>query len=745
MISNLINTQCRILVVDSSGPVRQLMSDTLRKVRNFEVIESRSKVNDALEYLEADVADWLLLPLAADQPVNALHILKLCTETPSLRHTRISLFLSEEEYFVLPKAFELGCLSYHTKPFTKDTLTAELTNLFSVLEAQQSNETLLSAHYLRQHLIKNKEYAAISELQKALLTLLPGDIQTLLHLAEPQFHLGNQELARKTLRQVKLLDENLKEQVEKIAKNLFPNDPLDASAADIDDNINVTGANRAIIIDPDEASAKAVEEVLKSLGCPNIKHFSDGQVAWDYLEKNPEPELIFMEWRIPKLSGPSIIQRIRHHGFYNASIFIISSLIKTEDAPLLKEIGIANTIEKPLVRERFIPSLLHTIRQERLPTEQAVLERKINMLLNSDKIAEAEPLKIQILNDKSVPTGRKRLIEATFSLAKKDYDSARDAAFDALKLLGEQIEVLNVLGKTLMRLNNFESALKCFKKAQNISPNNIERLCLIAESETELDNEKGTATALARASEVDSGSAAVGEAAVRAAAKKIMSSFENIKNIVSYMNNMAVSLARSEKYEESIDLYSKTAESVPDDLKDLQAIVGYNTALVKIRSGNLKGALVNLEVVEKISDSNISRKSTILAEKLRLAIKTGGKVKLRVNKPKEGVSSQEVADQNANVKGPEVSASANSTSPSGPAETASDTVSSKTEFKISAENQANQMLAMVDVKRGDFCCFMIYTSSSPPNKGLAPLLEKIPVYKPRDTITRKNQFNGTAR
>jgi len=739
MVSNLTSAQCRILVVDPSGPVRQLMSDTLRKVRNFDSIESRSSINDALEYLEADVADWLLLPLSADQPVNALHILKLCTETPSLRHTRVSLFVNEEEYFVLPKAFELGCLSYHTKPFTKDTLTSDLTELFTVFDSHQANETLISAHYLRQHLTKNKDYAAIAELQKALLTLIPGDIKTLLYLAEPQFHLGHPEMARKTLRQVKLLDDNLKEQVDQVAKSLFPDEALDPSAEDITGTINIIDTDNAIIIDPDEASATAVEEVLKSLGCANIQRFSDGQSAWDYLEKNPEPELIFMEWRIPKVSGPSIIQRIRLHGFYSVPIFIISSLIKTEDTPLLKEIGIANTMEKPLVRERFIPTLLHTIRQERRPTEHAVLERKFHMLLNGDQISEAEPLRLQILNDKSIPTGRKRLIEAAFSLAKKDYDSARESAFDALKLLGEQIEVLNVLGKTLMRLNNFEAALKCFKKAQDLSPNNIERLCLIAESESELGNEKGTADALAQASAVDSGSAAVAQAAVKAAAKKIMSSFENIKNIVSYMNNMAVSLARSEKYEESIELYNKTAESIPEDRKDLQAIVGYNTALAKIRSGDLKGALVNLEIVEKIKDSKLSEKSTLLAEKLRLATETGAKVKLRSSKPKEDASPQAAADKNASVQNPDGQQSADSTA------TTETPAVSKTEFKLRAENQAKQMIAMVDVKRGDVCCFMIYSSPNPPTSGLAPLLEKVPVYKPRDTITRKKAFTGTAR
>ena len=130
---------------------------------------------------------------------------------------------------------------------------------------------------------------------------------------------------------------------------------------------------------------------------------------------------------------------------------------------------------------------------------------------------------------------------------------------------------------------------------------------------------------------------------------------------------------------------------------------------------------------------------------MRLAIETGAKVKLRSSKPKEDASTQAAADKNAGVKN---STEQNTPNPIATADASGTTPNAavgKTEFKLTAENQAKQMLAMVDVKRGDVCCFMIYSSPNPPHAKLAPLLEKVPVYKPRDTITRKKSFTGTAR
>ena len=85
------------MVVDPSGPVRQLISDTIRTSLGFETVQGRPSIQDMLQSLESESVDWVVLSLAADQPANAMHFLKLCLEHPELRQVRVSLCVEEEE------------------------------------------------------------------------------------------------------------------------------------------------------------------------------------------------------------------------------------------------------------------------------------------------------------------------------------------------------------------------------------------------------------------------------------------------------------------------------------------------------------------------------------------------------------------------------------------------------------------------------------------------------------------------
>jgi len=56
-MSNLQNKKCKIIVVDPSGPVRQMLSETIRQAMGFANIESMSNISDVLQFLEVDKAD----------------------------------------------------------------------------------------------------------------------------------------------------------------------------------------------------------------------------------------------------------------------------------------------------------------------------------------------------------------------------------------------------------------------------------------------------------------------------------------------------------------------------------------------------------------------------------------------------------------------------------------------------------------------------------------------------------------
>jgi CheY-like chemotaxis protein len=734
MPSCLENKASKVVVVDPSGPVRQLLVETVRSGLGMASVEGKATIADALQHLEIEHADWLIVPLLADQPANALHLLQIITEHPDLKHVRVSLMVEDSERYVLPAAYELGLLSHHRRPFTKDSLAEELKSLTSKLEENKFNEAETAAGYLRSYLTEAKAHDAQVELEKGLLDVYPGKPEILINLAAPQYHLGKQEAAKQTLAQVAMLDEKLTDQAKDVGKSLFGADFALPTQVDGGGGISILGAKSAIVIDSDDTVSTAVEETLKKLGVASIAKFSDGESAFAHIEKNPEPDLIIMEWRIPKLSGPLLIQRIRHHNFLNVPVVILSSLLKPDDMPLVREMSVAGILAKPINKDLFVPNLIWTMQQERLPTEHQVMERKIGQLLAAGRKDEANPMRATFLADPNVPMARKRVVEAKFAFANQEYQLARDAAIESLKLAGDSIIVLNLLGKTFMHLKDPVSALKCFKKAQDLSPQNIERLCEIAEVQTELGDKKGAEATMEKAVDLDPDSKVVEEAAVKNAiargdvstAQKLMGQMDSLNDLVAYMNNKAVAYAKCGHTDEATELYRKTVQSIPEARQDTRIIVQYNLALGMARAGKIEDAAEELRAViataKKLKNVKISKKAQALKERIDAAIAKGTEFKLKEDAP-SAPKAESAKDGKDDKGGADKGRGADSTT------------------QLSSDDDHKRLMAQVEATRGDICCYLIFNNPSKDAR-VDSLLAKPPRFTRRDAIAREESMGA---
>ena len=114
-------------------------------------------------------------------------------------------------------------------------------------------------------------------------------------------------------------------------------------------------------------------------------------------------------------------------------------------------------------------------------------------------------------------------------------------------------------------------------------------------------------------------------------AKKMMGELKAIENVVAYMNNQAVAMARCGMISEGIEEYKKTLEAIPENRQDIVAIVNYNLALANIRAENLKDAIVPLEVASGIEASVRERAENLLG-KLKTAIEKGKPLSLKAAK-----------------------------------------------------------------------------------------------------------------
>lgn len=712
------NKTLRILVVEQSSSVRQLASDVLRGL-GFSAVESMASVADAHSYLETENVDWVILPLFAQGEQNGLHTVRMVSSFSDLIGTKVSLLLEEREEWVVAKAFEFGLFSYHKRSANRDGFRTEFEELLKTMEDHQWDVTKTSLAYLRRHLKSSKQYNDLLALEKNVLEIYPGDGENLISLAEAQSLAGDPEKSLATLAQAEVICPEKVPEVQSLRNKIINANPT-AIPKDAGDSLpqNILGLKNVVIIDHDDATRTAIRSIITELGCAQVNDFADGESASKWLDHASEPDLIVMEWRIPKVSGPLLLQRVRSRGFVHTPIIVLSSLIKTTDMPLIRELGVSNLALKPVEKARFLKTVVWTIQQDRTPSDIHSIENKIRTLLNCKEIKSAEALLGKYLNNPSAPASRKAIFKAELAYAKEQYRDARDLAIEAVKHSGESLFALNILGKCLMTMRDYESALKCFKKAQSISPMNLERLITMAEAQAELGDNEEAKDSLNRAKDIDPESRAVTEGAARVAiaagdsadAQSALASLDSNINLIRYLNNKAVAHAKCGYATEGLEIYQKTLAAIPRKEYELLAVVIYNTALAKIRSSDLKGAMEDLENLLAGRATRVSKKAESLKGRLQEAIKEGRDFTLPESDPTAAASNQ---DEPLAPPTPDAAAS----------------------------SLINNML---NLRPGEVCCYLLFKSTALEGPELKKALSHPPRFKRRKSLQRDESFAGTS-
>src|SRR5690349_22472712 len=104
-----------------------------------------------------------------------------------------------------------------------------------------------------------------------------------------------------------------------------------------------------------------------------------------------------------------------------------------------------------------------------------------------------------------------------------------------------------------------------------------------------------------------------------------------MENVVAYMNNRSVALARCGMINEGIEGYRKTLESIPDEREDIKGIVHYNIAFAFIRSGQLPEAKPKLEMSIMNKTAKVLTRAEALIKRVKHAIAKGTQLTIAKN------------------------------------------------------------------------------------------------------------------
>ena len=311
--------------------------------------------------------------------------------------------------------------------------------------------------------------------------------------------------------------------------------------------------------------------------------------------------------------------------------------------------GVSKVIKKPIDESNVLQAFAWAVQQERSPTVPITILNQIRKALEKKDQQEIVTLKQMFFAHESVTEGQKKQLEAEILYAYGSYEAAKESCVEALKLMNNSASVLNLLGRSMMKLRDFEGAMNCLENAHILSPLNIERLCNMAEINVEMGDEKSAHQTIKEAKKIDNDAEKIKETEVKIAlvsyssptAKKMIENLLSLENIISFTNNRGVALIRKERYEEGIKFYNEALASMPDNRNDIKALVHYNLGLAYIKNDNTDLGLDALEKALKCNYRPITIKVQSLKSRIEKARKQNISFSLNIDESKPSTTDDE--------------------------------------------------------------------------------------------------------
>lgn len=652
------NKDVDIYLCHQSAAIRLQISTTLRE-SGFKQVTGVGEVADIIALLGdgstvGGKASWVITTLQADGKANALQLGKLLQKEEVLRNFTWSLLVTNEEFYTLPLAIENSLLSWHlAENFSQGTsIKSELDRLQDIAERTDFKFEMMALCYAREFLKQTGNYENMLKLTTAQVELQPENTFFLSHLADA-LALNNQaEEAKKLCWQILWLDKSrqtfINGIVDREGQSLFSNTETEALSRNEPQTLDLFGIKRCIIVEPDETVRSHLRKAFETLGVSDFLEFDNGLAAWESIQTNHANTIVVTEWKLPKLSGMALLQRIHQAGLHDMPVIVSSALLGPEDRGLLEELGNAELLPKPLTMESLEQCIRSAIREETMPSSFKGIVRKVRTMLKKNDIEQALGIWDSAAKNTVIPELWRHLIASEILLAQGQIEDSYAEAMTAAKLGAKGAYFYNHLGKIAFAIGDFDSSSDHFQKANAEVSINVERLTELTAVELHRGDIEKAETASAEASAVDATNPKSIEAKAMVALEKgdgkgassAMSQLDDLMNIVAHLNNRAVAMAWKGEHEKGIALYREALVAAPRNKtsgqKFFTPFVLYNLALALARSGDLSGAEKTASSLDPLElsglDARLSLKVSAFLQRARAAIKSGKN--LEIDTPK---------------------------------------------------------------------------------------------------------------
>ena len=363
-----------------------------------------------------------------------------------------------------------------------------------------------------------------------------------------------------------------------------------------------------IILDDDEIFLQTVALYVEKLGFQKPATFTRCDEAWTTL-KNSSFDFMFMDWKVPgQVSGLALFNRIRRRTNHSiAPILVISGFVDSTDFKLLQEFPCTQVLEKPFTFKIFetktkelwdeyqwylenIVDVTRILREFEGQPEK-LMEKFKKLLLNSPR-----PTPLQVL------IGQYLMDTGELSLATEIFEQVLNQDPNHLVALTES-------AKILLREFKNDAALRRLYRANQISPQNIERLCLTGRIELSSDPKLAEET-FKKALEIDQKDTTARSGLILARNTQEFfqmahSGTSLTRNFASLMNAVGVAKARHGEETDAIRQYHSALPFIENDVD--RARVMFNIGLAYLKARDLDRAVTWFKRSVKFGGAGFSK------------------------------------------------------------------------------------------------------------------------------------------
>jgi two-component system chemotaxis response regulator CheY len=114
---------------------------------------------------------------------------------------------------------------------------------------------------------------------------------------------------------------------------------------------------RALVIDDSRAVRIIIGNILREIGL-DVLEAKDGLEALEQIKRNPDVELLLVDWNMPQMNGLDFIRAVRsERGYDGVRILMVTSEAQSEQVSVALRAGANEYLMKPFTKEVLMAKL----------------------------------------------------------------------------------------------------------------------------------------------------------------------------------------------------------------------------------------------------------------------------------------------------------------------------------------------------------------------------------------------------